>query len=423
MDVEEKQVKSGKLRGRPPTDKKTITRRATAADLQPALSSREAEYTYALEGFVGSGEEDEASISFDAPSAPTGRPGSFSILLSSLIKNNRSEVVRIARELGVSDNTVYRWMNGTSEPRSNHLQQLTEVLVQSLSHGSPSTQSGQPGHYTGRTTGALVNAGARWDVQKEFYRRVLEQAATTVDDASRRWHIIETIFEYALLHLDPDRNGMALTYARLMPCREDGLIHSLYEAEMRGQNPWPFGLEFKAYLGSTTLAGIAAMRQRVQTWSVKDPDKRTPVGLDINERSSCAAPVMRGGRLAGVLIVSSAVDDFVYQIGVPRAVSDYANLLAAGLMDTDFYPVSEIHLGPMPDLLWQREKISRSYLNRVIECARKQCLSLPEAEQKVLRDLEDEFEREALAQVEREELTKTDIPDPWQQLRTDQKPD
>jgi transcriptional regulator with XRE-family HTH domain len=420
MDVEEKQVKTSKLRGRPPADKKTITR-TTTADLRPALSSREAEYTYALEEFAGQYEENEASVPFDAPSAPTGRSGSFSILLSSLIKNNRSEVMRIARELGVSDNTVYRWMNGTSEPRANHLQHLTEVLLQSLSQGFQSNQSGQTGHYNGRVTNMPGNAGARWDVQKEFYRRVLEQAATTVDDASRRWHIIETVFEYALLHLDPDRNGMALTYARLMPKREDGLIHSLYEAEMRGQNPWPFGLEFKAYLGSTTLAGIAAMRQRVQTWSVKDPDKRTPVGLDTNERSSCAAPVMRGGRLAGVLVVSSALDDFVYQNGVPRAVSDYANLLAAGLMDADFHSVSEIHLGPMPDLLWQREKIARSYLNRVIECARKQCLSLPEAEQKVLRDLEDEFEREALAQVDREEQAKTDIPDPWLQLESDQR--
>lgn len=52
----------------------------------------------------------------------------------------------------------------------------------------------------------------------------------------------------------------------------------------------------------------------------------------------------------------------------------------------------------MPDLPWQREKISRSYLNRVIEYSRKQCLSFPEAEQKVLVDLESEFERYASAQ-------------------------
>ncbi len=70
-------------------------------------------------------------------------------------------------------------------------------------------------------------------------------------------------------------------------------------------------------------------------------------------------------------------------------------MLAAGLMDSDFYPVSLIRLVPMPELDWQRNKISRSYLNRVVECARKDGLSFPEAEQKVLQDLEEEFERYA----------------------------
>ncbi len=188
---------------------------------------------------------------------------------------------------------------------------------------------------------------------------------------------------------------MALTYARLMPPREDGTIHSLYEAEMRGQAPWSFALDFKAYLGSTTLAGSAAMLQRIQTWSKKDAEGRHPTGLDENERSSCTAPVMRGGRLAGVLIVSSAQDDFVRNASVPRAIGDYAHLLAAGMMDSDFYPLELVKLVPMPELKWQREKISNTYLNRVVEYARKQCLSFTEAEQKVLQDLEREFENYA----------------------------
>jgi len=323
-------------------------------------------------------------------SAPTGGPKPFSILLSFLIKNDRSEILRLAREIGVSDNTVYRWINGTSEPRLSHMQRLLEVLpLLSL------PQSSAAGPFVSANGRGLHNQQVRWDVPKEIYRRVMEQAAITVDDASRRWHIVETIFEYALLHLDPDRQGMALTYARLMPPREDGTIHSLYEAEMRGQAPWPFALDFKAYLGSTTLAGTAAMLQRVYTWSRMDEEARHPVGLDDNERSSCAAPVMRGGRLAGVLIVSSAQDDFVRNPVVPRAVGDYAHLLAAGLMDNDFFPVELVRLVPMPELKWQRERISNTYLNRVVEYARKQCLSFTEAEQKVLQDLENEFERRA----------------------------
>jgi len=136
------------------------------------------------------------------------------------------------------------------------------------------------------------------------------------------------------------------------------------------------------------------MLQRVKVWSVKD-DARTPVGLDENERSSCAAPVMRGGRLAGVLIISSTQEDFVRNSSVPRTVGDYAHLLASGLMDSDFYPTSLIQLVPMPELSWQRARIASSYLNRIVEYARKRCLSFAEAEQTVLQDLEEEFEHYA----------------------------
>lgn len=324
-------------------------------------------------------------------SSSSGGSRPFSILLSYLIKNDRSEILRLAREIGVSDNTVYRWINGTSEPRQSHMQRLLEVLPHT--YQQPFSASGPIGPVVAR--GIHPQPPAHWDVPKEIYRRVMEQAAITVDDASRRWHIVETIFEYALLHLDPDRQGMALTYARLMPPRQDGAIHSLYEAEMRGQSPWPFALDFKAYLGSTTLAGAAAIFQRVYTWSKKDEETRHPIGLDENEHSSCAAPVMRGGRLAGVLIVSSAQDDFVSHPAVPRAIGEYAHLLAAGMMDTDFYPVSLIKLVPMPELRWQRDRIANTYLNRVVEYARKQCLSFTEAEQKVLQDLEEEFEYHA----------------------------
>lgn len=390
MDVKKMSAKSGRPRGRP-SGKKSAP---AAKELPVEISNQETWNGTMPEKppFEHEGDAvDSSSSSFMQPA----RPGPFSILLGFLLKNDRSEILRIAREVGVSDNTVYRWLNGTSEPRHSHIQRLLEVLPQS--HVTLASLSGQAVQHGGRSSG---NQSGRWDVQKEIYRRVMEQAATTVDDASRRWHIIETIFEYALLHLDPDRQGMALTYARLMPPREDGIIHSLYEAEMRGQAPWPFALDFKAYLGSTTLAGAAAMLQRVQVWSAKDEEARIPIGLDENERSSCAAPVMRGGRLAGVLIVSSALEDFVRNPAVPRAVGDYAHLLAAGLMDSDFSPVSLVKLVPMPELDWQRERIARSYLNRVVEYARKQCLSFAEAEQKVLQDLEREFEYYASLQEE-----------------------
>jgi transcriptional regulator with XRE-family HTH domain len=383
MDVVKKQLKDRKQREHDP-DKKS---KPVAKEWRSGSATQEARNGGTLEEWSAQ-PEDGIDSPYETSSSQSTHRTAFAVLLGSLLKNDRSEILRVAKEIGVSDNTVYRWLNAASTPRYNHLQRLLEVLNQP----SPASPASFLQSMHQNSSRGMVGPAGHWDVPQDLYRRVIEQAATTTDDASRRWHIIETIFEQALLFLDPDRHGMALTYARLMPPRADSRIHSLYETEMRGQAPWPFALDFKTYLGSTTLAGLAAMSQRVHTWSANDKEARIPVGLDEDERSSCAAPVIRGGRLAGVLTVSSADPDFVSNPVVLRVVGDYANLLAIGLMDSDTYPIEIVKLVPMPDLPWQRVRISSSYLNRVIECARKQCLSFPEAEQKVLRDMEEEFE-------------------------------
>ena len=228
--------------------------------------------------------------------------------------------------------------------------------------------------------------------QKDIYRRVLELREATIEDDVRRWQITEAIFEDAMLHLDPEHLGLSIVYARLMPPREDG-IHSLYELEMRGSHPWPFTLESKAYLGSTTLAGRAAMLQHMQRWGDLDSDWRLQIMADDLERSACAQPLMLAGRVAGVLVVSSTQPGFFIDSMACQSVIEYARLLTLALNDRDFYPSSQLCLKPMPDLKWQRAEMSRAYVNRVIACARKENLSLPEAEEYVRREMEAEFER------------------------------
>ncbi len=196
--------------------------------------------------------------------------------------------------------------------------------------------------------------------QKDIYRRVLELRETTIEDGLRRWQIIQAIFEDALLRLDPKRFGLSILYARLMPSREDG-IHSLYELEMRGSYP--------------------------------DSNGRLQIMVDDLERSACAQPVMLAGRMAGVLVVSSTQPGFFMDQAICRSVVEYARLLTLALNDCDFYPCSQIHLKPMPDLKWQREEMSRLYVSRVVACASKENLSLPEAEEQVRQEMEEEFER------------------------------
>src|SRR5256885_4334102 len=308
----------------------------------------------------------------------------FSSFLQHILHHDRAEITHVASTLGVSENTIYRWMNGTSEPRAVYLKNLIEALPE---HRNQLT------YVINQTFPAMLDAlstGVR-EVQKDIYRRVMELLTTTTEADVRRWQITQTIFEYALHHLDSEGRGLAVTYAKVMSARADG-IHSLCEAIMRGNYPWPFALENYVYLGSTTLAGTTAMLQRIQTWNNLEESERLQVEVDAFERSACAYPVIRGGRIGGVLIVSSTQPDFFADPLACEAVLEYAQLLSLAFPEEDFYPFSMLNLRPMPDLKWQRAEISRSYVNRVITCVRKLEISRQDAEIHVRAEMEAEFE-------------------------------
>ena len=311
----------------------------------------------------------------------------FTRLLRDILRRDRAEISRVARELEVSENTVYRWINGSSVPRAVYLKKLPEVL---------SEHRGDLTYAINQTFGKTIEPlyPGIPEVGKDIYRHIMDLVTTIAEDGAYFWQVSQAIFESALQHLDADHNGLAITYTSLMPPRADG-IHSLRELVMSGTDPWPFSLESKIYLGSTTLAGTAALLQRLQTWDSLDGEERFQVTIDEFERSACAYPVMRGGRLAGVLIISSALPGFFKDYTTREAVIEYAQLFSLALHERDFYPSSLLHLEPMPDLRWQRDELAHSYVNRVITCARKYAIPRQEAEQRVQQEMELEFEERA----------------------------
>ena len=242
------------------------------------------------------------------------------------------------------------------------------------------------------SAGILDNKGTNVrEVKKDIYQHVLELLATIVDEETRRWQIILAIFEYALVQMDAERHGIAITYVALMPARADG-IHSLYEVAMRGTEPWPFALEGQAYLGSTTLAGTAAMEQRMLVWDSLNETARWQVEVDEFEKSACACPVTRAGHIAGVLIISSAQPGFFINETSCQAVVEYARLLALAFSDDAFHPYSRLHLMPMPPLKEQHEEIRETLMYRIMSLARTDGLSRLEAAARVRSILEQEFE-------------------------------
>jgi len=317
----------------------------------------------------------------------------FSSLLCKIIRRDRAEIARIAHKLDVSENTVYRWMNGISEPRAVHLKRLIEAFPsyhESLTYAI---------HQTFGSVPEMPPQSLR-EVQKHIYQSVLEILATTTDNNARFWQITQAIFDDGLRHMDTENRGLAMTFAKLMPPRDNTGIHSLVEVIMRGTPPWPHSIESKAYLGSTTLAGTAAELQRMQLWDERDTDNRVQVEVDQFERCACAVPVTRGNLIGGVLIVSSAQPGLFNDPMVCQAVTEYALMMGVALADQDFYPFKLLHLRPMPDLQWQHEELANSYRDRIITYARIYGMPFRDAEAQVQHDLEREFEQRARSELE-----------------------
>jgi DNA-binding phage protein len=311
----------------------------------------------------------------------------FSAVLRKLVRRNRAEIMRVARELEVSENTIYRWMNGSSEPRALHLRRLLEVFPsqrENLLRAITQTFGEVP---ETRETGLS-------EVSREIYHQVLELLAEIGDDEMRFWRIAQVIFTHALRHLDADRRGLAITFAKLMPPREDG-IHSLREMRMQGTEPWSHFAESRLYLGSTTLAGMAVELQRMQLWDTMNPHSRTQVEVDVFERSACAVPILRGNLVGGALIISSTQASFFHNPRICQFATEYALLTGVALADQEFYPHASIALRPMPELSWQRERISQVYRQSILTYAHMYGISRRDAELRLQDELERAFEKQA----------------------------
>ncbi len=312
---------------------------------------------------------------------------SFSSFLQTILLHNRGEIARVAKELSVAENTVYRWMNDTSKPRVPHLKKLPVVLPECRT---------QLITVINQTFGQIISPLPPQirEVRKEIYQRVMEVVTTSGHDAeSRFWQISEIIFNDALDQLGAGRHGLAITYAKLMPSHEDG-IHSLREVKMHGHAPWPDTIDCKTFLGSTSLAGSAAVLLRARSWNDTD-NGRAPVEIDEHERSAYAVPVLHGNRLAGVLVVSSGQSDFFKNTTACQLVTEYALLMGVALSAQEFYSSDKLDLRPMPPLSWQRKEIAHTYLSRIMAYAHKHATSRGDMEYWIQQQMELEFEEVA----------------------------
>src|SRR5437660_2197445 len=129
MDIEEKNVKAARPRGRPATKGIASTARKTLSE--PANQPVDQERVRVGEEEVGSVITPvDASLEDEGVFQQSRQAGAFGMLLRHLLNNERSEIIRLTTEIGVSDNTIYRWLNGICITRPGHLKRLLEALPQ-----------------------------------------------------------------------------------------------------------------------------------------------------------------------------------------------------------------------------------------------------------------------------------------------------
>jgi len=321
----------------------------------------------------------------------------FSYTLRHILQQDHLETSRLAKTLQVTENTIYRWLNGRSDPRPAHLRALLDALPEhrnELGYAIRQTFPDMPDEPMEQ----------KRELSKGVYRQVLKAVKEFAIDQGQLRSLVQQLFDHIAQILDPQQRGLALTYATVMPPQADGYIHALREVLTCGSHPWPAHYDDRVFLGRTTLAGNAVMDMRSYTWHDLD-EERVLVEVDDYERSACACPVTRFGQIGGVLVVSSTVQDLFNEAESCSIVEEAALLLAMTLRESDLYAPSLLRLAPMPSLSWQRKQINSTLVERTSACMRAFGFSLHDAELRVVQEMEREFEEEGRQQIKQRQVS------------------
>jgi len=320
-------------------------------------------------------------------------PPTWRDLLGSIIQNAH-EKQRIANELGVNPVTLTRWIHNESIPRKQNLQHLLRVLPQ---HRKVLGElfAKEFGEVFPEITTDLT---ADWsqEIPSKFYARVLD-AHSDVLQSQYFWSVSNLILLQALGQLDSNQSGMAITVAQCMPPSAGAKkVRSLRERIGRGTAPWNTVLDQQAiFLGLESLAGYAVTSFR--PFTIQDRAQQQllyPAHWVAWERSAAVYPILRYGRVAGCLIISSTQPHYFLPFR-ETLIQDYAKLMALAFEPDEFYEPQDIELRPMPPYQVQESHLI-GFWNRVstvmVEAAKNRLpTTFTQAEQLVWQQIEEEL--------------------------------
>ena len=314
-------------------------------------------------------------------------------LLGAIISDPK-ERQHLIDALGVTSITLTRWVSGESDPRPQNLRHLLSVLPQ---HRERFVELLKKERGQGEFVNPIPDEAPPDEIPAEFYGEVFT-ACATMSDTLHFWSTCNLILQQALGQLDPDRQGMSIWVVKCMPpSGPHKKVRSLREVVGQGTHPWSGNLEQQAmFLGAESLSGnVVTLCRPGIIQNLDEEHNLMPAARVDDERSAAIYPILYAGRIAGVLLISSAqYNHFLLQTRTALAQC-YADLIALSFETEDFYAPEDIALCVMPSHKEQKQyfaKFRQLIANTMIDAAsRNRPVNNIEADQIVWQRLEEEL--------------------------------
>jgi len=316
-------------------------------------------------------------------------------LLKELIRDAQVRQ-RIITELEINPITLNRWIQGESKPRPRSLRRLLFALPEHRESLLSLIEQEFDDFASETREDALQNASLT--IPAEFYKRVLH-TLSAIPSVLRFSSLCDLILQQAIEQLDPSGQGVAIIVASCMPSSSSEKIRSLRERAGRGTTPWPRDLEqYAILLGVESLAGHAVSTGHLEVNQALGKRLSLSLGYkSVWEESAAAIPIMREGRIAGSLLVSSAQLNY-FSPERCSLIENYAELIALAFELQDFFEPQQIELGFLPPYDVQQPALS-NFRQRVVQTMtqaikQKRFMNIVQAEQVVWQQIEEKLLRE-----------------------------
>jgi hypothetical protein len=310
-------------------------------------------------------------------------------LLKKIIENVQ-ERQRIAHEAHVNPLTLSRWANGESQPRQDNLRALLKAISPQFSQQFTRLLAIDFPEFA---QVVRLHSHLEPDLTSEFYTRVLGAYAHTTP-ALFQQAICDLVVQQALEHLDPNREGMAISIVSCVHAAPGATVRSLRMIGGIGTPPWKRNLDQDVmFLGVESLAGAAVSKCRL----VHVPNRSDPFlpahWLDY-EQSAVAAPILRKTQIAGCLVFSSSRENYFTPHHI-LLIEHYTHLVALAFDPEQFFHAKDIQLQLMPQyhvqtLLFQN--FNQRVTQKFAEAAHNnKFITIPQVQEMVWQEIEAEL--------------------------------